>query len=335
MPLQIIRDDITRVKADAIVNAANSGLKEGGGVCGAIFAAAGAEPLQAACDAIGHCDVSQAVMTPGFGLPARYIIHTVGPVWRGGSSGEEALLYDCYRHSLELARQHRLASIAFPLISSGIFLFPKDRALRVAIAAIGDFLLQYEMIVHLVIFDQSSFVLTEKVFSQVQQFIDDHYVEEYTFSRNRGQYVYSLEWLEPKALPAVKETVSDKGKRHLDDVLKQLDETFPQMLLRLIDERGLRDVDVYKKANIDRKLFSKIRGDSHYRASRQTALAFAIALELSLDETRDLLGKAGYALSRSSKFDVIVEYFIEQKNYNVFEINEALFAFDQPLLGAT
>jgi len=209
--------------------------------------------------------------------------------------------------------------------------------LKIAIATIGDFLFKHDMTVYLVIFDKASFVLSEKVFSSVKQYIDDHYVEKHTFARGRGQVQYDLYEAESASIMAdhARDDVKESKKRNLNDVVIRLEETFSQMLLRLIDEKGRRDVDVYKKANIDRKLFSKIRSDSQYRASRQTALAFAIALELSLDETRDLLRKAGYALSHSSKFDIIVEYFINSGNYNVFEINETLFAFDQPLLGAS
>lgn len=335
MPLEIIRNDITKVHADAIVNAANSALQQGGGVCGAIFAAAGAEMLQEECDEAGGCPVGEAVMTKGYNLPARYIIHTVGPVWHGGQHGEEKLLAASYRNALLLAKKHQLESIAFPLISSGIFQYPKDKALKVAIATIGDFLLENEMTVYLVVFDKAAFVLSERIFSSIKQFIDDHYIDEHRpllnrriLESERDRYFVS-ESMQEMPAPLILES-----KRSLHDLVIHLDETFSQMLLRLIDEKRKSDVEIYKKANIDRKLFSKIRSDIHYRSSKPTAIALAIALELNLDETKDLLRKAGFALSHSSKFDIIVEYFIDSENFNIFEINEALFAFDQPTLGA-
>lgn len=334
MPLEIIRNDITKVHADAIVNAANSSLLGGGGVDGAIHRAAGPE-LLAECRTLGGCKVGQAKITKGYKLPAKYVIHTVGPVWHGGRNNEEKLLADCYMNSLALAKEHDLESVAFPLISSGAFGYPKDKALKAAISVIGDFLLANEMTVYLVVFDKSSFVLSEKLFSSIEQYIDDNYIEENQVdSYNRleeRRLDYCLE--EPMLSPIEAPAPIAKSKRSLDDVVKQMDETFSQMLLRLIDEKGMTDTEAYKKANIDRKLFSKIRNDLYYKPSKPTAIAFAIALRLNLDETRDLLFKAGFALSNSSKFDTIIQYFIEDGNYNIFEINEALFAFDQNPLG--
>lgn len=336
MPLEIIRNDITKVHADAIVNAANSSLLGGGGVDGAIHRAAGPE-LIAECRTLGGCEVGQAKITKGYKLPAKYVIHTVGPVWHGGKNNEEKLLADCYMNSLALAKEHKLESIAFPLISSGAFGYPKDRALKTAISLIGDFLLNNEMTVYLVVYDKASFALSEKLFSAIAQYIDDNYIEEHpldSYNRLEERRLLKEYCLEEPMLSSVEAPAPvAKRKRSLDDVVKQMDETFSQMLLRLIDENGMTDAETYKKANIDRKLFSKIRNDLYYRPSKPTAIAFAIALGLNLDETRDLLFKAGFALSNSSKFDVIIQYFIEDGNYNIFEINEALFAFDQNLLG--
>lgn len=336
MPLEIIRNDITKVHVDAIVNAANSSLLGGGGVDGAIHRAAGPQLLEE-CRTLGGCETGQAKITRGYKLPAKYVIHTVGPVWRGGSSNEEKLLTDCYRNSLVLAKKYKLESIAFPLISAGAFGYPKDKALRVAISVIGDFLMNNEMTVYLVVYDKASFVLSEKLFSSIAQYIDDQYIEQHPENlreRHVERYQpeksgilvhehYSMDMPAPRI----------KRKRSLHDVVNNLDETFSQMLLRLIDEKGMTDAEAYRKANIDRRLFSKIRNDTYYKPSKPTAIAFAIALKLNLDETRNLLLKAGYALSRSSKFDIIIQYFIENKIYNIFEINEALFAFDQSLLG--
>lgn len=336
MPFVIIRNDITKVNVDAIVNAANSSLLGGGGVDGAIHRAAGPELLEE-CRKLGGCETGQAKITKGYRLPAKYVIHTVGPVWNGGKNNEKKLLEACYKNSLTLAKDYKLESIAFPLISSGAFGYPKDKALKTAISVIGDFLLDNEMTVYLVVYDKASFVLSEKLFSSINQYIDDRYIEEHPIGRrNQLKSLYEAEETlhEYPELFSEKESIpTKKSKRNLDDIVKQMDETFSQMLLRLIDEKGMTDAQTYKKANIDRKLFSKIRNDVNYKPSKPTVIAFAIALELNLDETKDLLLKAGFALSRSSKFDIIIEYFIEEGNYNIFEINEALFAFDQSLLG--
>lgn len=339
MPMLIIRNDITKMKIDTIVNAANTALKMGGGVCGSIFSAAGEEKLQEECDLVGVCNVGEAVITSGYSLPAKYIIHTVGPIWDGGNSGEENLLHNCYINSLKLALQYKCKSIAFPLISSGIYGYPKDKALQIAISAIGEFLIDHEMTVYLVVYDKKAFVLSEKLFFAIEKYIDDNYVEEHQLSecrRNIESYEYhQFEDIHENYLKTdICEPVPEiKGKRSLEDVISQLEESFSQMLLRLIDEKGMTDVETYKKANIDRKLFSKIRSCKGYNPSKVTSIAFAIAIRLSLDETRDLLNKAGYTLSHSNKFDVIIEYFIEEGNYNIYEINEALFAFEQVLLG--
>jgi len=324
MPLEIIRNDITKVHADAIVKAADPSLLGGGGTDGAIHRAAGPE-LLAECRALGGCKAGEAKITKGYRLPAKYVIHTVGPVWHDGSSGEEKLLLDCYRNSLELAKKHKFESVAFPLISSGTFGYPRDKALSAAISAIGEFLLKNDMTVYLVVYDSASFMLSEKLFSSIKQYIDDNYIEELAsnFSRDRTRENFARN----------SANAARRSERSLDDVVRNLDETFSQMLLRLIDEKGMKDSETYKKANIDRKLFSKIRNDIYYKPSKQTAVAFAVALKLNMDETRDFLGRAGFALSRSCHFDMIIQYFIEHENYDIFEINEALFAFEQNLIG--
>jgi len=236
--------------------------------------------------------------------------------------------------------QQGCESIAFPLISSGIYGYPKDQALQIAISAISEFLLNHEMNVHLVVYDKKAFRLSAKLFSAIERYIDDNYVEEHqNRAKNRVIEAYEYQQLEElQTIPQPSDSCPTApalphGKRRLEDVLEQLEESFPQRLLRLINEKGMTDVETYKRANIDRKLFSKIRSGKGYNPSRVTAIAFAIALELNLDETHDLLGKAGYTLSRSNKFDLIIEYFIEEGNYNIFEVNEALFAFDQGLIG--
>ena len=335
MPLQIIRNDITKMKVDAIVNAANSSLLGGGGVDGSIHRAAGPE-LLAECKTLGGCKTGSAKITMGYRLPCKYVIHAVGPRWRGGKHGEREKLVSCYRTSLALAKEHGCETVAFPLISSGIYGYPKDQALKVAIDTISDFLLENDMTVYIVIFDRKAYQISEKLFSDIAAYIDDNYVDEHTDSRS--MQMMRLEMLSQKEPEEVSfgapPAPMAASARTLDDALSQIDESFSEMLLRKIDEKGMTDAQCYKKANIDRKLFSKIRSDRLYKPSKPTALAFALGLELPLDETKEMLMKAGFALSHSNKFDIIIEYFIEHGNYNVFEINEALFAFDQSLLGA-
>ncbi len=328
MPLLMIRNDITTMKVDAIVNAANSSLLGGGGVDGCIHRAAGPE-LLAECRTLGGCPTGSAKVTAAYRLPCRSVIHAVGPRWRGGGHGEREALASCYRTSLELARERNCETVAFPLISSGIYGYPKDQALRVAVETIGAFLEDHEMTVYLVIFDKKSYQIGGTLFDDIAQYIDDRYVDAHTDLRREA--ARSLMLAEERPLPMAAAAVPAPGS--LDDALKQLDESFSQMLLRKIDERGMTDAECYKRANVDRRLFSKIRSDKNYRPSKPTVLAFAVALELPLEETRDFLMKAGFALSHSSKFDIILEYFIARGSYNIFEINEALFAFDQSLLG--
>lgn len=326
MPFEIIRNDITKVHADAIVNAANTSLLGGGGVDGAIHAAAGPELLKE-CITLGGCKVGEAKITKAYNLPAKYIIHTVGPIWRGGNNNEEELLRNCYKNSLQLVKDYKLESVAFPIISAGAYGYPKDEALKIAISVIGDFLLNNDLNIYLVVYDKNVFMLSNKLLSSIKQYIDDRYVEEHTYSRNR----YVETYLSETECIDRKEVIKP---RRLEDILINIDETFSEMLLRLIDEKNMTDVEVYKRANIDRRLFSKIKKDKNYKPSKATAIAFSIALKLNLDETKDLLLKAGFALSHSSKFDIIIEYFIENQNYDIFEINEALFDFNQNTLGS-
>ena len=397
MPFHIVRADITKLLVDAVVNAANPSLLGGGGVDGAIHRAAGPE-LRAYCAGLGGCQVGRAKLSPGFRLPAKWVFHTVGPVWCGGNRNEEALLSACYQNCLALALETGCDSVAFPLISAGAYGYPKDQALQVAVREIGAFLLQHEMEVTLAVFDEASFRLSGRLFDEVKSYLDRYYC----VPRSEETAALGREWaLESMAQqagyaappPAVRPTAAqlpaaprpaapapEKARKtflprrrkkqaeaapqyaaaelplreedascsfsgavmeasrpaasELDERLKCLDESFSQMLLRKIDEKGITDAACYKRANVDRKLFSKIRSDPHYRPSKPTAIAFAVALELSLPETRELLMKAGFALSHSNKFDVIIEYFLSSGKYDVFEINEALFAFDQNLLGA-
>ncbi len=426
MPLQIVRNDITRMKVDAIVNAANERLEGGGGVDGAIHRAAG-PGLAEACRKIGGCPVGEARVTPGFALRCRYVIHTVGPVWEGGDRGESDLLRACYRSSLREAAALGCETVAFPLISAGTYGYPRDAALRVASDTIRAFLESREddMLVFLVVYDRASFDIGRELFSDIRAWIDDsavppvsgseqrrrraiqskrpsnapdtreealHILEEAFDARireNRGIFgapfrpdrdrtdtpdmgpaappprpaaapsgtpepakakkpggLSSL--FPPAAPPETPEPAKAKkpgglsglfhpaapAETSLDRYLEMQDEGFRDMLLRKIDERGLTDAECYKRANVDRKLFNKIKNQPDYHPGKYTVLALAISLRLPMPELREMLMKAGFSLTRSSKADLIVEYFLLQGRYDVFEINEALFAFDQRLLGS-
>ena len=330
MPFEIVRNDITKMKVDVVVNAANKSLLGGGGVDGCIHRAAGPE-LLAECKLLNGCETGSAKVTKGYHLPCMYVIHAVGPRWIDGNHREKELLESCYTTSLHLAKEYGCKSIAFPLISSGIYGYPKDQALRIAVEQIRKFLLDNEMMVYLVIFDRKTYEISDKLYSDIATYIDDRYVDEHSDSPSLQRVrfrEYENTCLKEESVP-----LSSANQKTIKDWLDGIDESFSEMLLRKIDESGMSDAECYKKANIDRKLFSKIRSDKLYKPSKPTVIAFALALELSLEEMQDMLAKAGFALSHSSKFDLIIEYFVKQGNYNVYEINEALFAFDQSLIG--
>lgn len=379
MPFAIVRNDVTRMAVDAIVNSTGP-LSRLGGADAAIHRAAGPE-LRRRCRRLGGCRPGRPLMTPAFDLPCRYVIHIIAPVWQGGKAGEEQQLRACYRDAMQLAVENGLESIAFPLISSGLFAFPRETALCAAMDAIRDFVLYNDLMVYLVVYDAASFRISEKLHKNIVQYIDDRYVEEHGGAPEMGTPLLNnasiFDWealprphaaaaapllpeqeepeeLSPAAADAVYgDSFADDGgsdpclaesmpaacepeadwENVLRDLLGEPDESFTQRLLRLIDESGMTDPECYRRANVDRRVFSKIRGNIHYQPSKQTAVAFAVALRLSLQKTEDLLRTAGLALSRSSRFDLIVSYFIEQGIYDVMAINEALYAFDQPLLG--
>lgn len=364
MPFQIVRNDIVRVRADAIVNTANPEPVIGGGTDAAIYAAAGREDLLRARQSIGEILPGRAAVTPAFSLPARYIIHTVGPVWIDGSHQEIETLASCYRESLIQAEACGCESVAFPLISTGTYGFPRDKALETAISVISGWLLTHEMTVTLVVFDRKAFTLSGQVFRSVEAFIDENYVanrrrEEYgrrhsaqyerdyrrrlmarraakeSFSLKEDMDVQTSERTSANSAPSAPELmISAEIAGSLEEMLAGAGATFQQKLLQLIDARDMSDATVYKRANLDRKLFSKIRCNADYRPKKKTAVALAIALKLTIEETRDLLQRAEIALSPSSKFDLIITWFIENRNYDIYEINLALFEYDQPLLGA-
>ena len=317
MPFEIVRNDITKMHVDVIVNPTNSHMFGVAGVDGSIHKVEGPR-LREETAKMGTLEPGKSVLTKAFNLPAGHIIHTVGPIWKDGNSGEEEVLRSCYKTALELAKREGFESIALPLIASGTFRCPKDVALNTAVRTIGEFLLFNDMTVYLVVFDKKAYQLSEDLYASVEAYIDDNYIEERRLYSNNVER--SMQLKPPK-------------KKSIDDVIQHLDESFSEMLLRLIDERGLKDPEVYKKANVTKQTFSKIRNNSQYNPTKQTALAFAIALKLNLDEAKDLLLKSGYALSKSSRFDVIVSFFLESENYDIYEINLVLFEFNEKLLG--
>ena len=334
MPFKIVRNDITKMSVDTIVNSANETLLGGGGVDGCIHRAAGPE-LLAECRTLGGCKAGEAKLTKAYQLPCKYVIHTVGPVWKGGKYGEREKLVSCYRTSLAVAKRHGCETVAFPLISAGAYGYPKDQALRIAVDTIGEFLMENDMEVYIVIFDRAAYQISGKLFADIAEYIDDHYVAEHTdCCREQLRKRYGPDVQENVVFSIAMGVDSMLAPHDWDELLFDLDTGFSETLLKLIERTGKKESEIYKKANVDRKLFSKIRNNPDYKPSKATALAFAIALELDLEGTKDLIGRAGYALSHSSRSDVIIEYFIKHKNYNVFEINEALFYFDQSLLGA-
>lgn len=382
MPFQIIRNDITRVRADAIVNTANPKPVCGGGTDQAVYEAAGMENILRARREIGELRPGEVGVTPGFELPASFVLHTVGPVWQGGNAGEAETLAACYRNALEKADELGCGSVAFPLISTGVYGFPSGRALEIAIAQISAFLLTHEMEVLLVVFSREAFDLSRGIFRGVEELIDEQEVRrrtaaEYGYDRpgrplakpafsnapapkERGSLLDKLRErrrrAEETADAAMEIALPDAAQAALKDELVDTapmpavtggarpaaatweeftpSETFQQKLLQLIDERGLKDAEVYKRANLDRKHFSKIRCNTQYRPTKKTAVALAVALHLNMEETRDLLSRAELAFSPSSRFDLIVSYFIEHQDYNIYDINLVLFKYDQQLLGA-
>ena len=413
MPLNIIRNDISKVSADAIVNTANPMVAIGYGVDQAIYEAAGAEQLLAERAKIGAMSPGQAAATPAFALDAKYIIHTVGPVWEGGDCGEREAVASCYRESLRIAKELQCESVAFPLISTGSYGFPKDEALQIAIREISSFLFSHDMTVYMVVYDKNAFVISTKAFGDVKSYIEEQDVKPpaassygRTVNTSLSRRERNVSWKKapdagtgfPHAAKEcsyseaasrddeeLKKVIKERAEKRksilakhrekkkaeeskaseeeatwsagfidefvgesdlyvpetdafeempdsLEEAVHQQAETFQQMLFRIIDRKGMTDPEVYKKANLDRKLFSKIRSNENYVPSKRTALAFAVALELNLDETVDLLRRAGLALSPSSRSDRIVEYCINNKIYDIFEINTYLFDYDEPLL---
>lgn len=343
MSFNIINQDITKVKVDAIVNAANNSLLGGGGVDGCIHQAAGPRLLEE-CRTLGGCETGNAKATQGYDLPCRFVIHTVGPIWYGGNNNERALLESCYNKSLEIAKSLDCESIAFPLISSGAFGYPKDEAFDVAVSTIRRFLENNDMKVYLCLWDRG--FLNN---SNIRNFNESDAMRAYSYQKSiEPDYCYiqrNYSVCEKSVFPNIRRNVQanycelppkrlEKVGYSLDDEIRKLDKSFIDTLIELIDEKGMTDAECYKRANIDRKHFSKMRNTPHYRPSKETVFAFSIALKLNIDETDTLLSKAGFAFSPSIMQDVIVRWCIENRIYDIYEVNVLLFKYDQKLLGS-
>ena len=331
MPFQIIRNDITKVRADVIVNTANPKPQTGSGTDSAVYAAAGADALLEARKKIGDIVPGQAAVTPAFHLPAKYIIHTVGPAWLDGQHDEKGILRACYENSLALAAELKAESIAFPLIATGVYGFPKDEALNIALSEIGKFLLTHEMNVILVVLGKAAFALSEKLMGSIDAYLDEHQVRELENAEYADGRILEA-YRRRRAMQQYENSPVSGSSRTIEEMLDSAGDTFQQRLFRLIDASGLDDVTVYKKANIDRKVFSSIRCKKDYKPSKKTAVAFSVALELPMREMLDLLACAGITLSKSDKFDLIISYCVQNGIYDIFEINAVLFKYGQPIL---
>ncbi|MBP3360064.1 MAG: macro domain-containing protein [Clostridia bacterium] len=363
MPLYIVRQDITLMQVDAIVNTTNEEMKGFSGVDYAVHKKAG-KKLDKACERLRPLGLGEVKLTKGYDLPARYIIHTSGPVWQGGTEGEEYILRSCYERSLQKATEKRLKTIAFPLISAGVYGYPKDKVLKFAVQIVSEFLNDHELTVYLCVYDKTSYEFSRTLYGEISDFIHGDSEEGYcqnpdTASRRLQQECSvasfapvcsdaeefiqadccsyapsapSARMAEPKQ-KTVKKSTPEKNKS-LQEYMRTMDKSFAYKLFDYIDASGLTDVQCYKRANVDKKTFSKIKcNPDTYKPSKQTAVAFAIALKLNINETQELLASAGLTLSDSFIFDKIIRYFIMRENYDIFEINEALFEFDQMLLG--
>ena len=347
MPYQIVRNDIIRMHVDAIVNPTDAYCSGSGGTDARIYVAAGPE-LRAACDALLPLEPGSIAVTDAFRLPCRFILHTTGPIWQGGGEGEPDLLAACYRNALCAAESLHCSSVAIPLIASGAFGYPKDQVMRIALDTIHAFLLTHELTVSLVVYDKTSYEIGQRLQCKIDAFIDEHYIEALQEHLDSARLDSVSSFHRPARRAGAKPSSSLSAHIYgappdsmeeaacipnLDAMLQSLDEGFSVALLKLIDRKGLTDAECYKRANIDKRLFSKIRSNPNYRPSKPTVLAFAVALHLSLAKTNQLLEKAGLALTRSSKFDVIIEFFLTTQNYNLSEINQVLYQYDQPCLG--
>ena len=320
MPIKIIRQDITKIKCDAIVNPTNKYMWPGGGADAAIHEAAGPELLDY-CSTLGGLSIGEAKITPAFRLPSKYVIHTAGPEYTDGLSGERVLLRSCYSEAMKLAIMHKCKRVAFPLISSGLYGYPKDEVLKVAIEVISKYLEKVEMQVYILVYDKTAYSISRELYTDVESFVDNFYVDTHSdmfdgFREDKSYASYSekkrLGGVFVKARPCILGAAKNGGS--LESMLDKMDEGFAKTLFEYIDMKGLSDVEAYKRSNVSRKTFSKIKCNPSHKPSKQTAVSFAIGLHLNIDEATHLLSTAGIALSHAEKFDVIIEYFILTHN---------------------
>lgn len=337
MPLKIIRNDITKMQVDAIVNTANEAPIYATGVDYAVYKAAGEEELLEARKQIRYMEEGQVAITDGYNLPAKYIIHAVSPFYLDGESGEEEKLRRCYRESLKLAYKNNCQSIAFPLIATGGFRYPKEEGMRIAIDEINAFLLTHNMLIYLVVFDTVSTKLGMNLYPDLKAYIDHNYVCEKREEEYGNRYFGSVQKNAPgfddtpmyPSAPIIDCTAMDddeydeyieEKENALKERIKHMSDTFQEYLFYLMKIKGLSNVDVYKRAIIDKRQFSKIKNNPEYHPDKATALRLCIGAMLNLDETKDLLARAGYALSPCDKRDIIFSYFIEKEIYDAMEI---------------
>lgn len=334
MPLRIVRNDITKMKTVAIVNTADKDPVVGAGTDAAIYAAAGFEKLAAARSKIGSVPEGEAFITPGFDLEAEYIIHAVSPVYTDGEQGEEEKLRNCYRNSLKIVADRKIKSVAFPLIAAGSNCFPKEEAMRIALDEINDHLLKNSKTdIYLVLFDPEVTEQGRKLFPDLESYIDDNYVvpvverrPRFNIRKEAGAMV-----AESRRPPLMREDVCEDASfmgavsmPALDERMKHMSDTFSEYLLYLIESKGMTNVEVYKRAIVDKKVFSKIKNNPDYHTEKMTAMCLCIGAKLNLDETKDLLARAGYALSPCDKTDIIFQYFIEKGIYDMIELDIVL-----------
>lgn len=330
MSFKIVRNDITKMNTEAIVNTANDHVTVGTGCDYAVYMAAGYEELlKYREEKIGFVSEGDVFVTPGFHLKAEYIIHAVSPLYMGGNQGEEEKLRSCYRKSLQIAKDYNIKSISFPLISTGGFGYPKEEGMRIAVDEIHAFLLENEMQIYLVVFDTKATMLGEKIYPDLEEYIDYNYVrnkreEEY------GVHFYNVQLLERQtrnhaAADAFEEDLElDFEAQHeskLEERMKHISDTFSQYLMYLIREKKMENAEVYKRAIVDKKIFSKIKNNADYHPQKITALCLCVGAKLNLDESKELLARAGYALSPCDKTDIIFTYFIENKIYDMIELD--------------
>ena len=341
MPFKIIRDDITKVKADAIVNPANPEPVIGGGVESAIYKAAGKEKLLEARKELGRLQPGKVGVTEAFNLDAKYIVHVSGLYWKGGNSFEARCLKECYEKALKAALDKGSKSIAVPLLGTGTYGFPKDIGLDVAVSTFTEFLEEYEMDITLVVFGNDAVNVSGKLVDEVRSFVDDKYVKEaleteykedrniecYALPNERFHLLLKEETYDVPDGACTKETFSAKQPGSLETALKNIyKESFEKHLQQLINKKGLRNSEVYAAANISKQYFSKLL-KGQVKPSKEKMLALAVGLRLNMDEVVDFLRIAGYALSPISQTDTVVEYFIRKQEYNVLKINIVLFDY--------